>query len=208
MSALFDSARSEYGGVDILVNVVGGMNAYLVRHDTAETADADFDFMINLNLRSAFLTSRAALQQFATQEHAGVIVLISSISGLQSAPQHAAYGAAKAGVMSLTRSMAVEYGPTGVRVNAVAPGIIVTSPQAPQTLVELMDDGTQKRPDIGGAQPTPKTGPVELVPLRRIGCPVDIAYATLFLASDLSSYITGQTLLVDGGASVRWALGT
>jgi 3-oxoacyl-[acyl-carrier protein] reductase len=205
---MIESTKSTYGRLDILVNVVGGMSAFLAWLKTAELGDADFDFMIQLNLRSVFLTCRAAIRQFIAQGTGGVIVNTSSISALQSAPRHAAYGAAKAGVMSLTRTLAAEYGPSGVRVNAIAPGSITTSPQAPDALIALIDAEAHTRSDIGIEQARiTRSQTADVIPLRRNGTPLDIARAALFLASDLSGYITGQTIIVDGGASIRWDLG-
>jgi NAD(P)-dependent dehydrogenase (short-subunit alcohol dehydrogenase family) len=108
------------------------------------------------------------------------------VSGLTGAPNHAAYGAAKAGVMSLVRTLAVELGPRGVRANAVAPGAVWT----PRVAALLGEDG--------------KTRNADNAPLRRIGVPADIASAILFLASDLSAYVTGQTLVVDGGVGAKF----
>jgi NAD(P)-dependent dehydrogenase (short-subunit alcohol dehydrogenase family) len=107
------------------------------------------------------------------------------VSGLTSAPRHAAYGAAKAGLMSLVRTVAVELGPHGVRANAVAPGAVWT----PRVAALLGDEGKARN--------------VANAPLRRVGLPADIASAILFLASDLSAYVTGQTLVVDGGVSAK-----
>jgi NAD(P)-dependent dehydrogenase (short-subunit alcohol dehydrogenase family) len=108
------------------------------------------------------------------------------VSGLTSAPQHAAYGAFKAALMSLVRSGAVELGPHGVRVNAVAPGVVWT----PRVSAYLGEEGRSRN--------------AANAPLRRVALPADIAAAILFLASDLSAYVTGQTLVVDGGVGVKF----
>jgi NAD(P)-dependent dehydrogenase (short-subunit alcohol dehydrogenase family) len=113
-------------------------------------------------------------------------VFVASVSGLTSAPLHAAYGAAKAGLMSLVRSAAVELGPRGVRVNAVAPGAVWT----PRVAGLLGEEGRRRN--------------TENAPLGRMAEPADIASALLFLASPLSSYVTGQTLVVDGGVTVKF----
>jgi NAD(P)-dependent dehydrogenase (short-subunit alcohol dehydrogenase family) len=116
----------------------------------------------------------------------GAMVFVASVSGIMSAPRHAAYGAAKAGLMSWVRSLAVELGPSGVRTNAVAPGMVWTpriSNLVPEELKRKNEENT---------------------PLKRVAIPADIAAAILFLASDLSSYVNGQTLVVDGGVGVKF----
>ena len=119
-------------------------------------------------------------------EHGGVMTFVASVSGITSAPNHAAYGAAKAGLMSLVRTAAVELGPMSVRVNAVAPGVVWT-PRISEYLGEA-----------GEARNRANT------PLQRVAQPADIAAAILFLCSDLASYVTGQTLVVDGGVSAKF----
>jgi NAD(P)-dependent dehydrogenase (short-subunit alcohol dehydrogenase family) len=111
---------------------------------------------------------------------------VASVSGLTSAPRHAAYGAAKAGLMALVRSAAVELGPAGVRVNAVAPGVVWT----PRVSAFLGEDGRARN--------------VANTPLRRVALPADIAAALLFLSSDLAGYVSGQTLIVDGGVAAKF----
>jgi 3-oxoacyl-[acyl-carrier protein] reductase len=212
VDSLIATAVSTYGGLDILINVVGGMTAFLAWSETADSSDADFDFLYQLNLRSAFFGCRAAIRQFVKQGRGGAIVNTSSISGYQSAPGHAAYGAAKAGVMSLTRTLAVEYGPQNIRVNNIAPGLISTTPTASAAMVAQMGPDVGKRSDIGAVQGDPQRGGISEtiplgqsgIPLGRRGIPLDVARVALFLASDLSGYVSGQTLLVDGGASVNW----
>jgi 3-oxoacyl-[acyl-carrier protein] reductase len=118
----------------------------------------------------------------------GSIVAIASVSGLRSAPQHGPYGAAKAGLMALVRTLAMELGGNGVRVNAVAPGAVLTP-----RVAEIMDEA--RRAESAAS-----------IPLGRMATPDDIARAVVFLASDLASYITGQTLVVDGGATAQFPL--
>jgi NAD(P)-dependent dehydrogenase (short-subunit alcohol dehydrogenase family) len=115
-------------------------------------------------------------------------VAIASVSGLRSAPRHGAYGAAKAGLMALVRTLAVELAADGVRVNAVAPGAVLTP-----RVAALLDEA--RRAESAAS-----------IPLGRFAAPDDIAHAVTFLASDLASYITGQTLVVDGGATVQFPL--
>jgi NAD(P)-dependent dehydrogenase (short-subunit alcohol dehydrogenase family) len=116
----------------------------------------------------------------------GVMVFVASVSGMSSAPRHAAYGAAKAGLIALVKSGAVELGPSGVRVNAVAPGVVWT----PRVSAFLGEEGRQRN--------------AENAPLRRVAQPADIAAALLYLASDLAGYVSGQTLVVDGGVGAKF----
>ena len=114
------------------------------------------------------------------------MVFVASVSGLTSAPQHAAYGAFKAGLMALVRSGAVELGPLGIRVNAVAPGVVWT----PRVSAYLGEEGRKQN--------------AANVPLGRVAQPSDIAAGLLFFASDLASFVTGQTLTVDGGVGAKF----
>jgi NAD(P)-dependent dehydrogenase (short-subunit alcohol dehydrogenase family) len=120
--------------------------------------------------------------------------MIASVSGVQSAPNHSSYGAAKAGLMNLVRSMAVELAEKDIRVNAVAPGAIAT-PRINASFPE------------GQASPALRTM-LQRIPMGRMGQPEDIGNAVLFLTSGLARYITGHTLIVDGGLTAGFALGT
>lgn len=175
-------ARRELGRIDGLVDIVG-MARYV---DVLGTTDEDWDWTFGMVLRHAFLFSQEAAR---AMEGGGVMCFVASVSGLTSAPQHAAYGAAKAALMSWVRSIAVELGPKGIRANAVAPGVVWT-PRVSQMLG-----------DEGRAQQSANA------PLRRVAEPADIAAAILFLCSDLASYVTGQTLAVDGGVGVKFPYG-
>lgn len=145
--------------------------------------DADWQRDLDLNLRHVFLALQLGSKAMAA---GGSIVLVGSISGLRSAPNHAAYGAAKAAVSNLASTAAIELGP-GIRVNVVAPGQTAT-------------------PRIVARHPEPEyfDKQARQVPLGRVGEPRDIAAAILFFLTDLSSWITGQTLVVDGGAGRKF----
>jgi NAD(P)-dependent dehydrogenase (short-subunit alcohol dehydrogenase family) len=183
-----DLCVSEFGGIDGLVDIVG-MAKYL---DAVETSDDDWAWTFDIVLRHAFVFSQAAAKAMtATAERSGAanggaMVFVASVSGISSAPRHAAYGAAKAALMSWVRSLAVELGPKSIRVNAVAPGVVWT-PRVSQYLGEKGREGQSRNS-----------------PLGRVALPQDIASAILFLASDLASYVTGQTLVVDGGVGVKF----
>jgi NAD(P)-dependent dehydrogenase (short-subunit alcohol dehydrogenase family) len=114
------------------------------------------------------------------------MTFVASVSGFTGAPRHAAYGAAKAGLMALVKSAAIELGPDNIRVNAVAPGVVWT----PRVSAYLGDAGRERN--------------AENAPLRRVAIPANIASALLFFTSDLAAYVNGQTLVVDGGVSAKF----
>src|SRR5688572_5420991 len=174
-------ARRQLGRIYGLVDIVG-MAKYL---DLLETSDEDWDWTFGMVLRHAFLFSQYAGRAMA-EDGGGSMTFVASVSGLTSAPRHAAYGAAKAGLMSWVRSLAVELGPKGVRTNAVAPGVVWT----PRVSKYLSEEGREQQN--------------RNTPLRRVAQPADIAAAILFLASDLADYVNGQTLVVDGGVSAKF----
>jgi NAD(P)-dependent dehydrogenase (short-subunit alcohol dehydrogenase family) len=175
------AARRELGRIDALVDIVG-MAKYI---DLVETSDEDWDWTFGMVLRHAFLFSQYAGKAMAT-DGGGAMCFIASVSGISSAPRHAAYGAAKAGLMSMVRSMAVELGPSGVRANCVAPGMVWTP-----RISQLVPEELKRRNE-------------ENTPIGRVAIPADIAAAALFLVSDLAGYVNGQTLTVDGGVGVKF----
>jgi NAD(P)-dependent dehydrogenase (short-subunit alcohol dehydrogenase family) len=174
-----DFAVSELGGLDGIVDIVG-MARYV---DAIETSDEDWNWTFDIVLKHAFLFSQAAAKAMG---NGGSMVFVASVSGISSAPRHAAYGSAKAALMSWVRSLAVELGPQKIRVNAVAPGVVWT----PRISQFLGEKGRKLQSDNA--------------PLGRVAEPSDIASGILFLSSDLASYVTGQTLVVDGGVGVKF----
>lgn len=177
--ALVHEAADALGGLDVLVTVVGGQLAFVPAALVHETADEDWDLMFDLNLRYVAEAVKAALRVFLAQGIGGTIVSVGSIAGLAGSPGQAAYGAAKAGLANLARSVAVEYGRHGIRMNVVACGPIAT-------------------PVAAAAQ---AGAALDWIPLGRAGSAYEVADAAVFLASPLSSYISGQSLVVDGGAT-------
>jgi 3-oxoacyl-[acyl-carrier protein] reductase len=181
VEAAVDKVVAELGRIDILVN-----NAGIIRDNLLfKMSEEDWDTVIAVHLRGAFLCSRAAQRHMVSQRY-GKIVNLSSISALGNRGQ-ANYSAAKAGIQGLTRTLAIELGPFGINVNAVAPGFIATA----------MTDATARRMGVEPEQF--REAIAAMVPLRRIGLPTDIAGVVSFLVSEDASYITGQTLYVDGG---------
>ncbi len=140
-------------------------------------------------LRHAYLASQIAGRRMK-ESGGGTMVFIASVSGLSAAPNHAAYGAAKAGLMAWVQSLAVELAPFKIRANAVAPGSILT----PRVTVLLTESGRME-------------SSLDNVPLGRIGTPDDIAGAALFLSTPLSKHVTGRTLVVDGGVDCKFPYG-
>ena len=179
---LFGEAADTFGGkVDGFVDIIG-MAQYM---GLLDIDDDLWEWHQNIVLRHAYLALTIGGKAMAATG-GGTMVFVASVSGISSAPLHAAYGVAKAGLMSLVRSGAVELGPQNLRINAVAPGMVWT----PRVSAYVGDEGRKKNE--------------ENTPLRRVALPEDIASALLFLASDLSSYVNGQTLVVDGGVGVKF----
>jgi 3-oxoacyl-[acyl-carrier protein] reductase len=182
VDAAVDQVAAELGRLDILVNNAGVTRDNLLFKMT----EADWDTVLSVHLKGAFLASRAAQKHMVAARH-GRIINLSSTSALGNRGQ-ANYSAAKMGLQGFTRTLAVELGPFGITVNAVAPGFIVTE----------MTDATAVRLGLTPAQL--QEASAAAVPVRRVGFPDDIANAIAFFASDAASFVTGQTLYVDGGA--------
>ena len=182
--AAVERVVAELGGIHILVNNAGVTRDNLLFKMT----DDDWDLVMNVHLRGAFLMTRAAQKHFVAQKY-GKIVNLSSVSALGNRGQ-ANYSAAKMGIQGFTRTLGIELGRYGVNANAIAPGFIATE----------MTDATAAR--VGVSVEDFRAAAAELSPVKRVGYPEDIAAAVAFLCSDEASYITGQTLYVDGGAKL------
>jgi NAD(P)-dependent dehydrogenase (short-subunit alcohol dehydrogenase family) len=182
VASLFDFVGEEFGRLDGVVDIVG-----LARYKPLiDLTDADWQFHLDAVLKHAYLAIEYASRYWQRTGTGGALAVVASVAGQQSSPKTAAYGAMKAALMSLVRTAAVELGPDGIRVNAVAPGVVRT-PRAqanPKWTQDLLDANIAKTP----------TG--------RLSYPADVASALLFLVSPLSRQITGETLVVDGGNMV------
>jgi 3-oxoacyl-[acyl-carrier protein] reductase len=175
VTALIEDVEKTLGGIDILVN-----NAGLTRDNIMlRLRDDDWDAVLNANLRGAFATIRAAVRGMM-KRRSGRIINIASVVGLIGNKGQTNYAASKAGLIGMTKSVAKEFASRGILANVVAPGFIDT---------DMTSALTAEQRAVLSAQ----------IPLERLGSAADVAAAVLFLASDLSSYITGQVLVVDGG---------
>jgi len=177
---MVQSTLDRWGRIDVLVNVAGGAERKLVVEMTA----SDWDHVVDMNLKSTFLCSQAALPAMLKQQY-GKIVNISSIYGFTGNATRSSYAAAKAGVAAFTKSLALEVIHDGINVNAVAPGRVTT----PRVRNRYSDEAW--------------AAAVAQVPMGRAGTPEEIASAVLFLANDENKYITGQTIHVNG-AWLNW----
>lgn len=164
----------DFGTLDVLVNNAGITNDNLLMRMTEEM----WDKVININLKSCFNTVKAASRTFMKQRN-GSIINMTSVVGVKGNAGQANYAASKAGIIGFTKSVALEFGSRNIRCNAIAPGFIETE------MTAALDENVVK-------------GWVEHIPLKRGGTPEDVANCVVFLASDMSSYISGQVIQVDG----------
>lgn len=173
--ALVNFAVHCFGAVDVLINNAGIAEQTLF----TDITDEQWERMISINLGGCFNTSRVAAKEMI-KAHSGSIINISSVWGVSGASCEVHYSASKSGIIGLTKALAKELGPSNIRVNCIAPGVIETDMNShlSQDVIEELADST---------------------PLCRIGKPIDVANAVLFLASENASFITGQVLCVDGG---------
>ena len=183
-AALAD-CREQFGGIDILVNNAG----LLIEGTAEETSDATWDKIFDINLKGLFRGCRAVIPQMR-QRGGGSIVNLASIDALSGAIRHLAYSASKGGVTALTRSLATDHAVDNIRVNAVCPGTITTP------MVEKMFKDTG---DIDAA----RNASIAKHPLGRLASAGEVASVIVFLCSNDASFITGQSVSVDGGRSIR-----
>lgn len=171
---------AKLGRLDVLVNNAG----WTVAAPIEELTDEQFDDVFSVNFKAGWIAARSAAG-FMRAQGKGSITFISSIHSVMGMPGHSVYAATKGAINASVRELAIELGPSSIRVNAICPGLIETP-----RYFEMMPGYTSER---GAAQ----------VPLRRVGTPADVARAVSWISSDEASFVTGQCLLVDGGSSVQ-----
>ena len=183
LQKLVDATVAKYGKVDVLVNNAA-TNPYFGPLLNVEMPAWDKTFEVNT--KGYFLAARCVVKHLLERKAPGSIVNIASIAGLGAAPAQGVYGMTKAAVISMTQTFALELGGTGIRINAIAPGLVETKFAGAlvqnKEILARMEEGT---------------------PVRRVGQPDDIAGLALFLASDASNFVTGQTMVADGGSRLR-----
>ncbi|MEZ4883909.1 MAG: SDR family oxidoreductase [Chitinophagales bacterium] len=181
-SLFVEEIKNTYGRIDVLVNNAG-INQ---KKDFTETTNEDFENIVNINQTALFVLSRETVKVMLKQESKGAIVNITSMAAHYGIPKVISYTASKSALEGMTRAMAVELSPMGIRINSVAPGFIKT----PMSSKALDDD------------PERKNKVISRTPMGKLGSIEDVANAVYFLASDQAAFITGTTLKVDGGNSI------
>ncbi|HYP61282.1 MAG TPA: SDR family oxidoreductase, partial [Thermomicrobiales bacterium] len=169
--------EAELGKIDILVNSAGTN----IRKDVVDYIPEEWFWIINTNLSGVFFVTQAVARGMLSRGY-GRVISIGSVSSLMGHPQHAPYAATKGGVAIMTKAMATEWATKGVTINAIGPAYTVTG-----LITELMNNPVKYREII------------ETIPMGRLGRPEDIVGAAVYLASDAASFVTGQTIYVDGG---------
>ncbi len=190
VDALAAAIERDFGGLDVLANVAG-----FVHHGTVlECSDDDWDFSFDLNVRSMHRTIRAFLPAMLKKGGGSIINMSSSVSSVKGLPNRYVYGATKAAVIGLTKAVAADFIRQGIRCNAICPGTIVSP-----SLGERIEAQTTRS---GKSMAAVRQDFIDRQPMGRLGTAQEVAALALFLASDESSYITGQPHLVDGGLAL------
>jgi glucose 1-dehydrogenase len=181
IARMFDSTLAELGGLDILINNAG----IQIAADSHEMSAEQFDKVLDINIRGAFLCARAAIRHFLEAGKPGVIINVSSVHQIIPKPRFLSYSVSKGGMQNLTRTLALEYAGRGIRVNGIGPGATVTP------INNAWIDDPEKRAQVESH-----------IPMGRAGTSEEMAAVTAFLCSDEAAYITGQTIFVDGGLTL------
>lgn len=179
---LIEDIQQKHGRIDVLVNNAG-IN---LKKDFLEVTDEEFLEILHTNLVSVFSLSREVSKVMKQQEEGGTIVMISSMAARYGIPKVIAYTASKSAIEGMTKAMAVELAPYGIRVNCVAPGFISTDMSA-----KALNNDPQRKGKV-----------LDRTPMRKLGDPVDVAAAVYYFSSNAASYVTGTSLAVDGGNSI------
>ncbi len=198
VDAALERVSSELGEIDILVNNAADLTD---PRPALTISDERFDHFLRSNLRSVWLCSTWVARRWIDRDRPGVIVSLTSTEGIRGCPNWSAYSAAKAAIVNLTKTLSSEWGPHGIRLNAIAPDY-TPSPGTdwPDRELNDSDPGTLMflKGSAGGGESLKRIS--SYIPLRRPGHPDDTAALAIFLASDMSAWITGQTIVVDGGS--------
>ena len=168
------------GSIDILINNAG----IQTNAPSHELSTADFDKVINVNLRGAYLCAREVIKHFIEAGNKGTVINVSSVHEIIPRPQYVSYSMSKGAMENMTKTLALEYAPQGIRVNAIAPG-------ATATPINSWAEDEEKRKEVEAH-----------IPMGRAGTAEEMAVVTAFLASDAASYVTGQTIFIDGGLTL------
>ncbi|MBW4560564.1 MAG: glucose 1-dehydrogenase [Mojavia pulchra JT2-VF2] len=178
---MVNTVVEKFGSLDILVNNAG----IQTESPSHEIKTEEFDRVININLRGAYLCAREAIKHFLNNKINGIIINVSSVHEIIPRPLYVSYSISKGGMGNLTKTLALEYADSGIRVNSIAPGATITPINS-----AWIDD------------PDAKAAVESNIPMKRAGTPEEMAAAVAFLSSDEATYITGQTLFIDGGLTL------
>lgn len=190
VDALAKALAREAGPLDVLVNCAG----YVHNGSVLDCSEEDWNLSFDLNVKSIHRTLRAFLPGMLANGGGSIINISSAVSSIRGVPNRYAYGATKAAIIGLTKAVAADFIQRGIRANAICPGTI-HSPSLDQRIATLADDTGRSESDV-------RQGFVDRQPMGRLGTPAEVAALAVFLASDESSYITGQPHLVDGGMAL------
>ena len=190
VTAMAEIVNKKFGALDVLANIAG----YVHQGTIFECGDAEWDLSFDLNVKSMHRTIKAFLPAMLKQKRGSIINMSSAVSSIRGVPQRYAYGATKAAVIGLTKAVAADFIRQGIRCNAICPGTI-ESPSLEERIRDLSKS-------TGKSLEAVEQAFIERQPMGRLGKPEEVAALAVFLASDESSYITGQPHLVDGGMAM------